>query len=123
MPADLKPVSLRVDREAILHYADITGDYNPIHVDAEFAVKTALGGVIAHGTLSMNLIWQSLAATFGPGALRGAAIDIRFAKPVREGDLVEACGRAAGDAAGRFEVWVRNQHGENVIEGSATLGS
>ena len=121
MSEALKPVSLCVDREAILRYAEITGDYNPIHVDPAFAAKTPMGGVIAHGTLSMNLLWQSLAATFGAAALRGAALEIRFVKPVREGDTVEAGGRAAGDATGSFEVWVRNQNGENVIEGGATV--
>lgn len=114
----LKAVCLKVDRDAILRYADITGDHNPIHVDPVFAATTPMGGVIAHGTLSMNLLWQALAATFGAAALRGAVLDIRFAKPVREGDTVEAGGRAAGDA---YEVWVRNQKGENVIEGTAAL--
>lgn len=121
MIAELKTVSLRVDRQAIGRYADITGDHNPIHVDPEFAAKTAMGGVIAHGTLSMNLLWQSLAATFGNAALRGAALEIRFVLPVREGDTVAAGGRATGKAGGSFDVWVRNQKGESVIEGSITV--
>ena len=120
-PDTLKPVALKVDRQAILGYAQITGDFNPIHVDPEFAARTPLGGVIAHGTLSLNLIWQSLAASFGKESMRGAAIDIRFAKPVREGDTVEAGGRRSADAPGRFDVWVRNQDGVDVIEGTATL--
>jgi 3-hydroxybutyryl-CoA dehydratase len=115
----LTPVALHVDRQAILSYARITGDFNPIHVDPEFAEKTPLGGVIAHGTLSLNLIWQSLAATFGSEALRGAAIDVRFTKPVRLGDTVEAGGRRSADVPGRCDVWVRNQEGTNVIEGTA----
>lgn len=121
MDARLRPVSLRVDRAAILRYADITGDHNPIHVDPEFAAKTPMGGVIAHGTLSMNLVWESLALSFGRAALRGAALEIRFVMPVREGDTVEAGGRVAGAAAGVYEVWVRNQKGETVIEGRAVL--
>lgn len=116
----LTPVALQVDRQAILAYARITGDFNPIHVDPEFAAKTPLGGVIAHGTLSLNLIWQSLAATFGGAALRGAALDVRFTKPVREGDRVEAGGRRSAAAPGRYDVWVRNQDGMDVIEGTAT---
>jgi acyl dehydratase len=117
----LTPVALKVDRQVILAYAQITGDFNPIHVDPEFAASTPLGGVIAHGTLSLNLIWQSLAASFGSEAMRGAAIDIRFTKPVRDGDTVEAGGRRSADAPGRFDVWVRNQDGIDVIEGTMTL--
>lgn len=119
----LKPMVLKVDRQAILTYAQITGDFNPIHVDPEFAARTPLGAVIAHGTLSLNLIWQSLAATFGNAAIRGAALDVRFAKPVREDDIVEAGGRRSAEAPGRFDVWVRNQAGVNVIEGTAVLSA
>lgn len=117
----LTPVALKVDRQAILAYARITGDFNPIHVDPEFAARTAMGGVIAHGTLSLNLIWQSLAATFGSAAMRGASIDIRFTKPVREGDMVAAGGRRSADVPERYDVWVRNQDGISVIEGTAIL--
>lgn len=121
MKHQLEPVSLRVDREAILRYAEITGDRNPIHVDPEFAARTPMRGIIAHGTLSMNLLWQSLSATFGRAALRGAVLEVRFVQPVREGDRVEAGGRAAADGGGSFEVWVRNQAGGILIEGVARL--
>ena len=56
LPEILQEISLRADRQAILAYAELTGDFNPIHVDPEFAAKTPMGGVIAHGTLSLNLI-------------------------------------------------------------------
>ena len=117
----LESVTMKVDRAAILAYAGITGDFNPIHVDPEFAAKTPMGGVIAHGTLSLNLIWQSLAASFGTDALRGASLDIRFSKPVRDGDTVQAGGRLSGAEPELYDVWVRNQDGLNVIEGPARL--
>jgi 3-hydroxybutyryl-CoA dehydratase len=123
MQRELKPVVLTVNREAILRYADITGDHNPIHVDPAFAATTAMGGVIAHGTLSLNLIWQALAVTCGREALQGAALDVRFVKPVRVGDTVQAGGRATDAGAASFDVWVRNQKGENVIEGTGRLRS
>ena len=40
MPKQLEPVSLNVDMPTIMAYADLTDDYNPIHVDREFAEKT-----------------------------------------------------------------------------------
>lgn len=117
----LKTVQLMVDRETIRRYADITGDFNPIHVDPEFAARSAMGGLIAHGTLSMNLIWQSLTMTLGPRAAGGAEIDIRFVRPVRVGDTVEAGGVAQADSRGCYDVWVRNQDGVSVIEGTLRL--
>lgn len=118
---ELKSVSLDVNMPEILDYATITGDFNPIHVDPAFAAKTPLGGVIAHGTLSMNLLWQVVAASFGSAACRGAQIDIRFVRPVRVGDRVTAGGLARADGA--FDVWVRNQDGTPVIEGILNMAS
>lgn len=116
--ANLEPVALDVDEAAILRYARITGDYNPIHVDPVFARSTEMGGVIAHGTMSLNLVWQALERTLGQGALGAIRLDVRFRRPVRPGDRVEAGGTAEAEG-GSYRVWVRNQRGEEVIEGVA----
>lgn len=116
MSDDLHPVSKRIDRAAIHLYAEITDDFNPIHVDPDFAARSPMGGIIAHGLLSVNLVWQSVRASLGAGAVEGAALDIRFLRPVREDDVVTAGGRRHEDGDG-YEVWVRNQHGETVIAG------
>ncbi|MFP5461371.1 MAG: MaoC family dehydratase [Gammaproteobacteria bacterium] len=121
MNRSLEPVRLRVDMPAILAYAEITGDFNPLHVDPVFAATTPMGGVIAHGTMSLNLLWQAIARTFGAELAANSAIDVRFARPVRVGDLVEAGGTESATRPGEFEVWVRNQDGVAVIEGTATL--
>jgi acyl dehydratase len=123
-PAQLTERRMRVDRSAIRRYAEITQDFNPIHLDPEFAAKTPMGGIIAHGMLSLSLLWQSLHATFGDERLAGAALDIRFVKPVREDDWVTAGGeRAAGDPA--YAVWVRAEgrdgRSEIVISGTVTF--
>ncbi len=121
MARTLEPVTLLVDMPAILAYAEITGDFNPLHVDPGFAATTPMGGVIAHGTLSLNLVWQSIARSLGPQALAGSRLEVRFARPVRVGDTVRAGGEESPETPGRFEVWVRNQHGTAVIEGSAMV--
>ena len=117
----LQSITMRVDREAIRAYAEITGDFNPIHVDPEFAATTSMGGVIAHGTLSLNLVLQAIGKTLGAQALKGATVDVRFVKPVREGDLLEAGGKADARVPGKYEVWVRNATGVAVIEGVVSI--
>jgi 3-hydroxybutyryl-CoA dehydratase len=114
-----------VDRNAIRRYADITLDYNPLHLDADFAAKTPLGGVIAHGMLSLSLIWQSLAATFGRQSSSAIALDIRFVHPVRENDWIIS-GGALSDRPGKYDVWVRAESKDRsapVISGTATIGA
>ena len=124
LPINLIERRFYVDRTAIRCYAEITQDYNPIHLDPDFAAKTSMGGVIAHGMLSLSLLWQSLVATFGRERMPGTALDIRFVKPVREDDWIIAGGMKA-DEQGRYDVWVRadgNGRCETVIAGTATIG-
>lgn len=121
MPKQLEPVSLNVDMPTIMAYADLTDDYNPIHVDREFAEKTEMKGIIAHGTMSLNMIWRSLRQTLGNDAIAGTRIDIRFVRPVRENDIVTGGGVEREDAPGTYDVWVRNQKDEPVIAGTATV--
>lgn len=120
---ELVRVSRIVDRLAIRLYAEVTDDFNPIHVDPDFAASTPMRGIIAHGMLSLNLIWQSLSATYGPGVAEGARLEVRFVRPVRENDTVSAAGRIKDAEAGVYDVMVENQKGEPVITGTLTLGA
>lgn len=109
---------LLITAEALSVYAELTDDYNPIHMDPAFAAGTVMKGVIAHGTLSLALIWQALARqTEAPQT--GLLLDIRFIKPVRLGDWVHAGARPG--LPGEYEVWVANDRDEVVIAGTATF--
>src|SRR3972149_1647477 len=92
LPAELRPVTKTINFDTILRYADLTDDYNPIHVDREFAAKSPMKGIIAHGTMSMNLIWQAFRGTLGNAAIERAVLDVRFVRPVRENDMVTGGG-------------------------------
>jgi 3-hydroxybutyryl-CoA dehydratase len=117
----LEPVNRSIDHQTILNYADLTNDYNPIHVDPEFAAKTAFKGQIAHGTMSVALIWQSLARTLGQARLTGVRLEIKFAKPVRIGDEVTGSGESTDSEEKTYTVAVKNQRDEVLISGIATL--
>ena len=122
MQTALVPLAMTVSFQAIMLYAEITDDFNPIHVDPEFARTTAMGDVIAHGTLSLNLVWQSLELTFGAEPLEHISIDIRFIKPVYIDDTVTAGGEQQNNDQNRYDIWIKNQHGVKVIEGVANRG-
>lgn len=121
----LKEIRFHVDKVAIGRYAAITKDFNPIHLDAEFASKTPMGGIVAHGTMSMSLIWQSLSETCKLDDDAKVVLDIRFVRPVRENDWVVAGGTLT-DPRGIYDVWVRAEspgRQEVVISGTVTLGA
>src|SRR3990172_8000293 len=118
MEKTLKSSSRQVDFQSILNYADVTNDYNPVHVDKEFAAKSPMGGIIAHGTMSVALIWQALKNTLGVAALNRVHLQIRFVRPVRIDDTVTGGGELQAGASKVYDVWVKNQKGEDVIRGT-----
>jgi len=84
----------------LVMYAGASGDFNRIHYDHPFAVEKGLGGVIAHGMLTMAFAASCVLEAFGP-ASRISNIEARFTSPVRVGDVVEVTAivveRAAAD--------------------------
>lgn len=69
-------------------FAKVSGDYNPVHMDEEFARKTPFRGRIAHGALIASFISGVLGNQLpGPGAIF-LGLNMRFMKPTRIGDEV-----------------------------------
>lgn len=121
MNASLRQTTLKVDSAAIRAYAELTNDFNPIHLDPVFAAGTSMGGVIAHGTMSICLLWQALFRTFGASAFEALELDIRFVKPVREGETLTAGGQPNPEDAGFYDVWVRGDDGSDRVAGTVRL--
>ena len=119
----LKECSQYITAELIRQYAALTNDYNPIHIDPDFAATTPAGTIIAHGTLSVNLIWQSLAYSLGAAHLDDGILDIRFVAPVRIGDTITAGGCVLADRADAYDVWAMNHKGEKTITGTFSYRS
>ena len=74
----------------VLMFAAVSGDTNPLHLNAEFAEKTRFQQRIVHGMLTTSL-WSTLVGTRLPGP--GSAYmgqEINFLKPVHIGDTVTA---------------------------------
>jgi 3-hydroxybutyryl-CoA dehydratase len=77
-----------VTQADIQAFADISGDHNPVHLDAAFAATTPFKGVIAHGMLSAAFI-SAIIGTELPG--KGTIYmgqNLKFLAPVRPGDSV-----------------------------------
>jgi len=124
MKEQLETVAMTVTQEHINQYAELTQDFNPLHVDPGFAAGTPMGRTIAHGTMSLNLIWLALARSLDKDSLGRVDLDIRFAKPVFAGTTLEAGGRLEkGSASGCYEVWVNGPDGTAVITGTATVAA
>lgn len=116
-----------VRQEKIDLYAEASKDFNPIHIDEDFAKKTPLGGTIAHGMLILAYISQMMTAAFGRDWLSGGKLDVRFKSPARPGDTITVSGtvQKVEDSEGyrliTCLVDCHNQHGEPIITGDATV--
>ena len=121
MSTALQTVALTADPEVILAYGELTDDMNPIHIDAVYAAGTSMGGCIAHGTMSICLLWQSLFRTFGEAASRRVDLDVRFIKPVREGETIHAGGELREGETDCYSVWVRGDDGVDRVTGTVRL--
>ncbi len=74
----------------IVMFAGISGDFNPVHLNREFAEQTDFGGTIAHGMLTASLISTVVGTKLpGPGAIYMSQ-NIRFTAPVKAGDTITA---------------------------------
>jgi acyl dehydratase len=109
----------------LTRYAGASGDFNPIHQDDEFARAAGMGGVFAHGMLSMGFVAQAVTDWAGVGTVR--KLGVRFAALVRLKDIVTCRGRVLAKSSkddvhtAELEVWAENQRGEKVVTGKATV--
>jgi len=108
----------------LVRYAGASDDYNRIHYDQAYAVDEAgLGGVIAHGMLTLALMGSALADWAGPASFV-RRLDGRFTAPVRPGDVVRVSGAAAedpDDSEGLRIVLTARVGERTVAEGSAVV--
>lgn len=106
-------------------FAGLTGDFNPIHVDAVHAEASRFGRPLVHGALLCGLISNVLGMQLpGPGALY-ASQSLRFRQPVFIGDTitaeVEVDERIVDRNRVRFATRCINQDGDVVAEGESLL--
>jgi acyl dehydratase len=91
---------LLIDQSRVNGFADVTGDHQWIHIDAERAKDGPFGGTIAHGYLTMSLVnfflpqlieVQGFAHAVNVGADR-----LRFLAPVKVGSRIRGVGEIIG---------------------------
>lgn len=117
----------QVTEDDVDTFARVTGDYNPMHVDEEFAEKTQFHKRIAHGMLSAGMISACIGNKMpGPGAIY-LNQTLRFNKPVYFGDVLVATVKVERiDQKAHFQIAtlstiVTNQNGNVVTEGEAQI--
>jgi len=122
---DQASLSVTITESHIVLYAGITGDVNPVHVDAEHAKESMFGERIAHGMLVAGMISAVLGNKLpGPNSIY-LGQDLRFTAPVKIGDtvtvVVTVTEKRDDKRIIKLQTTVSNQRGEVVIDGSAVV--
>ena len=92
---ELRSITRLVEQGDISAYAEASGDFNPIHIDEEFARGTRFGGTIAHGMMIAAMLSELMAAEFASDWTNTGQLKIRFRSPVKPGDTVTAHGEVS----------------------------
>ena len=124
---NLTEMQKHITQENINRYAQASRDFNPIHIDEEFARQTPAGGTIAHGMLILAYVSQMMTAEFGLSWVSGGRFNVRFKAPARPGDVVTIRGKIeklqkeADRTLVNCSVLCSNQKSETVITGEAIV--
>jgi acyl dehydratase len=89
-PGDQVSLDVTPDRYLTVRYAGASGDFNPIHIDEEFAVAVGLPGRILHGLWSMAQVARAAGslAPDDPLALRSLTVSFRGMGRIEEAMVV-----------------------------------
>ncbi len=124
---DTFSVKREITDELVRKFAEVSGDYNPIHLDEDFAANTQFGRRIAHGMLSASLISAVLGYELSIRKIVYLGQTLKFVAPVFIGDTVTATAVVKNIREDKpiitVETVCTNQNGETVVAGEGVLMS
>lgn len=117
--------SREVTDDLVRKFAEVSGDYNPLHLDDEFASATQFGRRIAHGMLSGAFISAVLGYELTDRKIVYLSQSLKFTKPVFLGDTVTATATVMAIREDKpivtLETVCTNQDGEVLVKGEAAV--
>lgn len=124
-PGDTVSRTTTITDEMIRLFADLSGDYNPVHLDDAYAQTTRFGRRIAHGMIAAGLISAALANDLpGPGTVY-LSQTLQFKAPVFPGDSITTTIEVKSVRADKPIVTLatscKNQDDKIVLEGEAVV--
>jgi len=106
-------------------FIELTGDRNPLHVDAELARRSRFGGIVVQGGVTSGLLNALVAEDLpGPGSVF-LSVDWRFRAAVRPGDVITARAVVTAVRADKpvttLATTITDQDGVVVLDGTAVV--
>ncbi len=119
---ELREVTITPDRYTTYHYAGASGDFNPIHLDDEFARSVDLPGRILHGLWSMAQVARAQTeAAGGPDKLKSLSVQFRGMGVPEQDITITSKLKSAGDGEAVFDCEAVQDGNKLVRRGRAVL--
>ena len=124
---ELAPIKKFMTQEKINAYIDAAEDYNPIHVDPEYAKNTVFKSTIAPGYQFIAYLSELMGRDFGERWITGGGMELRLLSPVLPKDTLTVGAKVVEkkeEDNGSFikcDVWIKNQDNKDVVVGYTTL--
>ena len=123
-PDQLPAIADDVDQDVIDAYAELSGDYNPLHVDVEAGRAAGFGGTIAHGPIALQAFFRAATTWLGSEAMPpGSSVKVTYRAPVRPGDRIRCVTRELRDEDGAAAIDAEcvNQEESTVVSVAASV--
>ena len=118
----LPEVKVTPDRYLTVRYAGASGDFNPIHVDEEFAKQVGLPGRILHGLWTMAQVARAQTeAAGGPHALRRLSVQFRGMGRLEQEVVVRSTVREVADGVVHVDTEAQQGDAKIIRRGEADL--
>jgi acyl dehydratase len=118
----LPDLTVTPDRYVTYRYAGASGDFNPIHIDDEFARSVGLPGRILHGLWSMAQVARAQTEAAGdPGSLRRLSVQFRGMGVPEQEVVVTSTVREVADGVAVVDAEARQGDSRIVRRGVAEI--
>ncbi|KAA1297573.1 MAG: hypothetical protein EGP10_00740 [SAR202 cluster bacterium] len=124
---ELIPIKKSISLDLIKDYAKASGDFNPIHIDKEFGLKSQFKNNIAHGMMIASSISELMYKNFGENWSKNGNMKIKFKLPIFPNDEITTEGtikkteEVSEGTLIKCNITVKNHHDQIAISGETTV--
>ena len=117
---------MTIEADDVRTFADLSGDFSPLHMDEEFARRSRFRGRVVHGLLPLTAV-STLVGMYLPGRYATIlALEAAFLAPVRIGDQLHVIGKVLAKSTStrilKLQVLITNRTtGQRMIEGTVEV--
>jgi len=114
-----------IDEELMEKFANISGDFNPLHMDEQYAKETKFGKRVVHGMLLASF-FSRLIGMYLPGknALYFSQ-NLNFVRPCFVGDKITVQGEIIDKSEAtkiiKLKTSIKNQEGKSLVDGTSQV--